>query len=185
MASSRYNALYGPEEILNYGMLMCSGNVYSENAGLDLKSAQLEQGMGLRVPTPQWLNSRLRTRSIDEMRRVCNNMTDSTIQAALGAGLLTGRLMFGMDKHNHACHDDPPDKTNTVRTPHERGTSCARSFTAQTVGTEAPLTVWCDPVCPGEPLHYFVRQTIVQMVGFWILTLEIWTKIRLGYELAR
>ena len=40
----------------------------------------------------------------------------------------------------------------------------ARSFfAAQTAGTEAPLTVWCNPVCPGKPLHHFVGQMIVDM----------------------
>ena len=41
LVSGRYNALYGPEEILNLGMLMCSGNMYSENAVNGLRGAQL------------------------------------------------------------------------------------------------------------------------------------------------
>ena len=121
LTSGRYNALYGPEEILNLVMLMCSGNMYSENAVNGPNGAQLEQGAGRRVPTPQWLNYRLRTCPADKMRQICRSMTDVTVRAGLNAGLLTGRLVFGMDKHNQPCHDDPPNESETVRTPRERG----------------------------------------------------------------
>ena len=164
MVSGRYNALYGPEEILNLVMLMCSGNMYSENAVNGLKGAQLEQGAGRRVPTPQWLNARLRMCPVDKMRQICRSVTDATVRAGLNAGLLTGRLVFGRDKHNQPCHDDPPDESETVRTPRERGISHARSFfTVQTVGTEDPLTIGCHPVVSGEPLHHFVREGIADM----------------------